>query len=287
MLGAVGRACGVWWDRVKLMSPLWASPAGRFLAHDLRYPELQEVMRADGPELEPYQGLCPFWDHYGSAQLPGYISFLPALARRRGVALRSVLDLACGTGLLTTQFNAVVGEVVGLDASEHMLARARKRHGDQPGIGFACGDFRDFDIGRQFDAAVCASNSLNYVADRGELSRVFAAVGRHLRPGGLFVFDTQTERWMRALSGHFLHVEAGRRRFAIGFSYDASRRKEASRVYLPAGVETHWRIPLDPIDVWTAAEGTGLEIEDYFSSALWPRDWGQGYCCFFVLVKPA
>jgi hypothetical protein len=90
---------------------------------------------------------------------------------------------------------------------------------------------------------------------------------------------------MRVLSGYFLHVEVGRRRFVLRFSYDAERRKEESQVILPTGVEMHRRIPLDPIDVWTAAEGSGLEVEDYFSSAFWPRDWGSGYFCFFVLVK--
>lgn len=282
MLEAVGRAWQTWRDKRRLIAPLLAFQSGRVFAHDLLFPELRPVRDAGGPELEPYRGLADAWDWYNSAQLPDYPSYLTALARRRGLVLRSVLDVACGTGLLSFRLGSAVEEVIGLDASEPMLTVARGR---QRGT-FVRGDFRDFNLGRQFNAAVCASNSLNYVADRGDLGRAFAAVGRHLRPGGVFVFDTSTERLMRLLSGLYLHVEqAGGRRFVLQFNYDAERRRETSRAILPAGVETHRRIPLDPADVIAAAKGSGLEVEDYFSSALWPRGWGHGTFCFFVLVK--
>ena len=56
-------------------------------------------------------------------------------------------------------------------------------------------------------------------------------------------------------------------------------------MYLPAGVETHRRVPVDPADVAAAVKGSGLEVADYFSSALMPRGWGPGLIHFFVLEK--
>jgi SAM-dependent methyltransferase len=285
MLGVVGRAWRVWRDKARLVAPIWNYPPGFLLTPYLRFPELREVMQAGGPELQPYQGMAEVWDKYGSAQLPNYPSFLAALTRRRGIALQSVLDLACGTGTLMSRLTRVAEDVVGLDTSEPMLAVARGRHGSLPGVGFARGDFRDFALGRQFDAAVCASNSLNYVADRDELGQVFTSVGKHLRPGGLFVFDTYPDRGMRYLSDQYVHSQGDGWRLAIHFSYDARRRKETSRVLLPNGIETHRRIPIDPADVVAAAEGSGLDVEDYFSSALLPRGWGHGLYYFFVLTK--
>lgn len=286
MLGLVGRAWRTWRAKSRLIAPIWNSPPDLILSSGLLYPELRAVLKAGGPVLQPYEGLAAVWDEYGSAQLPDYTAFLVYLSRRRGAAYRSVLDLACGTGLLTSRLTRVAGEVVGLDSSERMLDVARGRHGGLPGVNFTRGDFRDFALGRQFDAVVCASNSLNYLADRVELARVFAAVAGHLRPGGVFVFDVMTERGMQYLSGHYLHALAGGRRFAIQFGYDRAQRLETAQTIMPKGIEMHRRIPLGPADVVATVAGTGLEVEDYFSSALLP--WGRSLGCaalFFVLSK--
>lgn len=285
MLSAVGRSWRSWRDKSRLIAPIWTVPPGLFLSPDLHFSELREIQCARTSELQPYQGMAAVWDEYCSPQLPGYPAFLKALSLRRGSEIRSVLDLACGTGILTERLAEFGNEVVGLDASESMLSAAKVRRGGIPSISFARGDFRSFSLGRQFDAVVCASNSLNYVTDRGELHQVFAAVGEHLRPDGLFVFDTTTERTMRHVSGMYLHALTDERRFAIHFSYDPYLRKETSKAILPAGVETRRRIPLEPDDVIAASEGTGLYVEEYFSGSLLPWRWQDHGVCFFVLAK--
>ncbi len=244
-----------------LLRPLLMPRHGMLLDTHLRFPELAAA-EAAGAVLDPYQGLAPLWDEYNSQNLPGYPQFLAALARRRGAEVRSVLDIACGTGTLTARLARRFPEVAGLDASEPMLAVARRRSDLAPSTTFHCGEFGGFDLGRRFDAAVCSSNSINYVADRAELGRALAAVRDHLRPGGVFAFDTTTEFGMRLLSGHYLHVVAGGTRFALRFSYDPDSRRETSAALLPSGVETHRRIPLDPADVRGAASAAGLAVDD-------------------------
>ncbi len=263
-----------------LMAPLWKDPPpGLSVTDHLQFLDLLPVEQAGGPELQPYQGLADAWDDYGSYWLPDYPRFLAALARQRGTPLRSVLDLACGTGLLTERLTRVSSEVVGLDASEPMVAFARSRCAALPGVELVSGDFRHFSLGRLFDAAVCASNSLNYVADRGELSDVFRAVGNHLRPGGLFAFDTTAACGMTSRGYEYLHFASDGHRFALRFSYDNARRVENAIAILPTGVEIHRRIPIDPADVTAAAEGTGLDVADHFSSR------GIPGTVFFVLTK--
>jgi demethylmenaquinone methyltransferase/2-methoxy-6-polyprenyl-1,4-benzoquinol methylase len=77
----------------------------------------------------------PGWDEEVD-ELAGAIASLP---------LVRTLDVACGTGFLTRHLR---GEVVGLDASERMLAEARKQvpgasfvHGDALSLPFADGTF--------------------------------------------------------------------------------------------------------------------------------------------------
>jgi len=268
----------------RLLAPLWTFEPGQFFADALQYPELECALR-EGPELRPYEGLAELWDTHCAPRLPDYPSFLASLAERRGIGLRSVLDLACGAGTLSARLSRVIPGVVGLDASEAMLEQARRRPDLHRSVEFVRGDFRDFELGRQFDAMTCASNSLNYVADLRELAGVFSAVAKHLKPGGLFVFDTITELGMRQLSGLFFHAEVNGKRFALRFAYDVAGRKETSIAILASGIETHRRIPLNAADVELAARLSGLRVEDSFCSALIPGRWQAGNMSFFVLTK--
>lgn len=221
-------------------------PPGMFYARDLAYPELREVFDdEDAPTLPPYRGLATLWDAHASDIVPDYPGYLAFLATERTSTFDSVLDLACGTGRLTSLLVGTAPTVVGVDRSSDMLAEARQQYGGRDGLSFEQGDFRDFDLGRRFDAAVCASNSLNYVRDRQDLGRVFAAVARHLHPGGVFVFDTITEAGMHTLDGLFLHARVGDDRFALFFEYHHRRRVETAWAVLVDGVEQHRRIPVD------------------------------------------
>jgi SAM-dependent methyltransferase len=81
-------------------------------------------------------GLAEFWNNYAIAYLPDYAAFISGLAMRWGLALRSVLDLACGSGVLTKWVAGMAEEVVGLDISEPMLAVARRRLTEIPAVKF-------------------------------------------------------------------------------------------------------------------------------------------------------
>jgi demethylmenaquinone methyltransferase/2-methoxy-6-polyprenyl-1,4-benzoquinol methylase len=90
-----------------------------------------------------------------------------------------VLDGCCGTGdLAVAARKAGAGEVVGLDFSERMLERARRK---EPGIEWVQGDLLQlpFEDG-WFDAATVGFGVRN-VAD---LERGLAELRRVLRPGG-------------------------------------------------------------------------------------------------------
>jgi SAM-dependent methyltransferase len=258
-------------------------PRGWFYSRRLRFSELSE----NGPEIPAYDELAEVWNEYARVIAPYYAPYLRHLAASRGLELNAVLDLACGAGFHTEQLAEFVSEVVGVDASEPMLAQARMYCHWWSNVQFVRGDFCEFRLGRQFDAAICAFNSLNYVNGVAELEMVFRNVAEHLRPGGVFLFDTITDFGMRRLRGSYLHVEASGKRFALGFRYDSQRREEQAVVMLPSGVEKHVRGPIDPSDVKRAARNSGLDVDDYFSDALLPGWLFTGTACFFVLKKRA
>jgi SAM-dependent methyltransferase len=277
----------MWWAKVRLLSPFWFHWGAGFLAKKLRYQELRPVGQNEHSKLQPYEHLAELWHGFARNRIANYAGFIESIANRRRLQLRSVLDLACGAGSVTARLAEVVPEVIGLDISDAMLTQARARCSAFPTVRFAQGDFRGFHLEQRFEAIVCASNSLNYVRDIGELGKVFKCVAAHLQPRGLFVFDTVTEMGMQALSGYYHHANVNGTRFAIGFKYNRQDRREKSVVYLPSGFELHYRIPIDPGDVEVVAQASGLVVNDYFSYASISGRWCVGSPCFFVLTKPA
>ena len=113
---------------------------------------------------------------------------LPAGAR--------VLDVCCGTGDLSRVLAAHGYHVTGIDGSEAMLRFAREQ---TPGGEFLLADARSFSIEARFDAAFSTYDSLNHILELAELESAFSSVCRALAPGGLFVFDLNTEESFRTL----------------------------------------------------------------------------------------
>lgn len=100
-----------------------------------------------------------------------------------------VLELACGTGRHALQLERLGHEVVGVDHSEAMLRVAAARAAGAR-ARFLPGDLRALDVpGAPFDAAVCLFDSIGYVATNEALEASFRGIHRHVRPGGLLLFE--------------------------------------------------------------------------------------------------
>ena len=93
-----------------------------------------------------------------------------------------ILDLGCGTGHLTAEIAATGAEVVGLDAAETMIARARELY---PHLRFLVGRGEDFRLDGPVDA-VFSNAALHWMP---RPAAVAANVARALRPGGRFAAE--------------------------------------------------------------------------------------------------
>ena len=63
---------------------------------------------------------------------------------------------------------------------------------------FLQGDLSDFDLGETFDSATCLYDSLNYILEPQKLQDAFICIARHIEPGGVFVFDMNSEHALSA-----------------------------------------------------------------------------------------
>lgn len=116
----------------------------------------------------------------------------PEVAAAFDVDPESILDLACGDGRFASAMADRGHDVVGVDRSPEMIRRARERTGSGDSTEFREADVRDLDIGREFDAATCWYNSVNYLVEPDDLRACFQQTADVLRDGGLFVFDVST-----------------------------------------------------------------------------------------------
>jgi SAM-dependent methyltransferase len=122
----------------------------------------------------------------------GYIHRLLARDARR--APGSLLEVGCGTGKHAMAFAQKGYAVQGIDLSPGMLRDAKERCAlsRDPrirNISFKRADARTFDLGHTFDAVVSLFHVMSYQTSDDDLHNVFARVRRHLKRGGLFLFD--------------------------------------------------------------------------------------------------
>ena len=108
-----------------------------------------------------------------------------------GRPVRSVLDLGCGTGRHSVELARRGYEVVGVDLSEGMLERARRRAAAEgvSGTTFVLGDVQNVQLGRRFDAVLSMFAVVGYQISDAAVRSTLVNVRQHLEPGGVFIFD--------------------------------------------------------------------------------------------------
>ena len=128
--------------------------------------------------------------------------YLERQFQRAHCRVKTVLDLACGTGSLTWLLAERGYDTTGVDLSEDMLAQARDKNWDVPIQPLFLHQSMDkLDLNDTVDACVCCLDSVNYVTRPALLRRAFCRVHTFLTPGGVFLFDIRTPEALAAVDG--------------------------------------------------------------------------------------
>lgn len=116
------------------------------------------------------------------------------ILKRENVHSGILLDLGCGTGILTEMLANKGYDMIGIDLSEDMLNVAMdKKYESGNDILYLNQDMREFELYGTVAAVISVCDSLNYILEEEELLQVFKLVNNYLDPSGIFIFDMTTE----------------------------------------------------------------------------------------------
>jgi cyclopropane fatty-acyl-phospholipid synthase-like methyltransferase len=120
-----------------------------------------------------------------------------AFIKESEVKGKYLLDIACGTGSTLRYFSDKGYNVTGIDISENMLNIARKK---LPNARFENIDMAKFEVNKSFDAITCLYDSVNHLLSFNEWESFFNKSYKHLKEGGIFIFDINTLYKLKKLS---------------------------------------------------------------------------------------
>ena len=153
--------------------------------------------------MEAYTSFAEVYDQFmDNVPYREWADFLQEILQKEGISNGLVLDLGCGTGSMTEELAGRGYDMIGVDNSEDMLEIAmEKRQESGHDILYLLQDMQGFELYGTVRAVVSVCDSVNYVTEKEELEQVFRLVNNYLDPGGIFVFDFNTEYKYREVLG--------------------------------------------------------------------------------------
>ena len=151
------------------------------------------------PEEPYYQADLARIHHLGfgfhaDACAPGILKLLEGVRERNGL----VVEVGCGSGLLTRHLTDAGHHVIATDASPAMLDLASDNIGDAAEIRRLT---LPYDPVPPADAIVSVGHALSYLPDAAAVYDALVALGRALRPGGVLAIDLCDLEWGRRRRG--------------------------------------------------------------------------------------
>ena len=201
-----------------------------------------------------------------------------AFRRYSRIPVKSILDLGCGTGNHVIPMARKGYRVTGVDRSQEMLDHARsKLLSIHPPMAcppsFQHGDLQRLTLRKRFDAALMMFAVLGYQVTNADVLAALKSVHRHLRPGGILIFDvwygpavlairpgdrikmipTEDGRLIRITSGS---LDVNRQLVTVHYTLFQHRGKRV----VSETSETHRMRFFFPLELELLLEAAGLEL---------------------------
>lgn len=176
--------------------------------------------------MEAYTGFAEVYDLFqDNVPYEEWCCYLTGLLREEGIENGLVLELGCGTGSLTRLLARSGYDMIGVDNSGEMLQIAMDKEEGTGGILYLLQDMREFELYGTVRAVVSICDSMNYLLNYEDLIQVFRLVNNYLDPGGVFIFDLNTEyKYRELLSNNTFAEDREKSSFIWNNFYDEGER---------------------------------------------------------------
>ncbi len=156
--------------------------------------------------MEAYTGFARVYDRFmDNVPYDQWGERICRILAQEGITDGILVDLGCGTGVMTRLLAARGYDMIGVDLSEDMLAQARQQ--EDEGILYLQQDMCELELFGTARGVVCLCDSLNYLLEEEELAQTFLQVKAAVDPGGLFIFDVNTPYKYREILGETMICE--------------------------------------------------------------------------------
>ena len=123
-----------------------------------------------------------------------WADYIESIFKKNNQKPSLILELGCGTGSLGIEMTKRGYEMICLDISPDMLNCAmHKANSENLDILFLNRDMTNFELYGTVDVILCLLDSINYLTNPNQLRKMFKLVKNYLNPGGLFIFDVNTQ----------------------------------------------------------------------------------------------
>lgn len=135
----------------------------------------------------------------------GYAQNIKDLAKEYKIGSENMLELACGSGMLTHYFFEDFDRIDALDISTDMLNCFADKY-DNDKVNLIYYDMVEYAKKDFYDLIVILLDSVNYVTNQDDLEKLFRNSYDNLKDDSLLVFDINSEMKMREIFGSECYV---------------------------------------------------------------------------------
>ena len=154
--------------------------------------------------MEAYSDFARVYDIFmDNVEYEKWAEYLIGSLKEYGIEDGIVLELGCGTGVMTELLAESGYDMIGVDNSEEMLGEAMEKRAESGHeILYLEQDMREFELYGTVRAIVSVCDCMNYITEEEDLLTVFKLVNNYLDPDGIFIFDMNTPYKYREMLGN-------------------------------------------------------------------------------------
>lgn len=145
-------------------------------------------------DKHPYSELAEIYDRVmDHVDYVSWAKFIASIFQRFRIKVKSILEIACGTGNLSVELHKLGYSMTGMDVSPYMLAKTAQKFRELSiPLKLFSSTMTSIPLACQFDAVLCIYDSINYLTTPDDFMQTFKEVASVIGSGGFFIFDVCT-----------------------------------------------------------------------------------------------